>query len=84
MNYDDLSNGDKVLLEAETGALKVEDVQILLDISASYAANILRELWGKKLLSRRAVRKKKGGKKYSYKLMDDGEKIVKWLHIKGY
>ena len=84
MNYDDLSNEDKILLEAEKGALKVEDVQILLDISDSYAANLLRSLWGKKFLSRKSIRKKKGGKKYSYKLMEKGDAAVKWLHKKGY
>lgn len=84
MDYEDLSNIDKVLLEAEKGALKVTDVQILLGISDSYAANILRELWGRKLMSRKSIRKKKGGKKYSYKLADPGEKIVEWLHRKGY
>jgi len=84
MDYEDLSNKDKVLLEAEKGALKVKDVQMLLGISDSYAANILRELWGRMLISRKSIRKKKGGKKYSYKLTVQGEKIVEWLHQKGY
>lgn len=84
MDYEELSNQDKVLLEAEKGALKVTDAQALLGISDSYAANILRELWGKKMMSRKSIRKKRGGKKYSYKLLDRGEKIVEWLHEKGY
>ena len=84
MDYEGLSNKDKILLEAEKGALKVQDVQILLGISDSYASNLLRELWGKKLMSRKSIRKKKGGKKYSYKLLNEGEKIVEWLHLKGY
>ena len=84
MDYEELSNQDKVLLEAEKGALKVIDVQALLGISAAYAANIMRELWGKKMLSRKSIRKKKGGKKYSYTLLPRGEKIVEWLHTKGY
>jgi predicted transcriptional regulator len=84
MDYDELSNKDKILLEAEKGALKVTDVAVLLGISDSFAANLLRELWGNKLMSRKSIRKKKGGKKYSYKLMHNGEQIVKWLHSKGY
>jgi len=84
MDYNELSNKDKILLEAEKGALKVKDVQMLLGISDSFAANLLRELWGNKLMSRKSIRKKKGGKKYSYKLMHNGELIVEWLHKKGY
>ena len=84
MDYDELPNKDKILLEAEKGALKVKDVAMLLDISDSFAANLLRELWGNKMMSRKSIRKKKGGKKYSYKLLHNGEEIVKWLHSKGY
>lgn len=84
MDYEKLSHKDKILLEAEKGALKVADVQVLLNISDSYAANLLRELWGMRLISRKSIRKKKGGKKYSYKLTEQGEKTVEWLHQQGY
>jgi len=84
VDYEELSNKDKILLEAEKGAVKVKDVQMLLGISDSYAANLLRELWGERVMARKSIRKKKGGKKYSYKLTRSGEKIVEWLHTKGY
>ena len=85
VKYYDLSYEDNVLLEAEKGNLTSNDVQILLgNIDISFASNILRELWGRRLLTRKKITKVNGGIKYLYDLSNTGKKITQEIHNKGY
>lgn len=86
VEYSDLRNEDKILLEVERQEdMTAGDVMLLLNnCSLPYASNLLKETWGKGLLKRKRERKKKGGFRYRYSLSIKGEKVVAWLHGRGY
>ena len=83
--YNSLSDEENILLEVEKGTLSSNDVQILLgNVNLSYASNILRDLWGRRLLTRKKITKENGGIKYLYSLSNSGRKILNKLHEQGY
>ena len=83
--YGGLSDEENVLLEAERGELTSNDVQILLgNIDLSFASNLLRDLWGRRLLTRKKISKENGGIKYLYSLSNSGEEFLSNLHERGY
>ena len=84
VEYNELNDKEKVLMEAEKGVLTSNDVSLLLDIELSFASNLLRELWGQRILTRKKTSKKGGGVKYVYELSRKGQDIVDILHKKGY
>ena len=86
VEYKDLKNEDKILLEVERSeSVTAGDVMLLLNnCCLPYASTILKETWGKGLLKRKKERKNKGGFRYRYSLSEKGEKIVGWLHKRGY
>lgn len=85
VRYDDLSDEENVLLEAGRGDLTSNDVQILLgNIDLSFASNLLRDLWGRRLLTRKKIPKENGGIKYLYNLSNSGERVLQKLHDNGY
>jgi len=80
--YEKLSNGDNLLMEIyRGGALGSEDAAALLRVDFSTASNVLRNLYGKRLVTRKNVNKhqKHGGPKYSYDLAYDGTRRIEWL-----
>ena len=84
VKYNELNDEEKVLLEAEKGLLTSNDVSLMLDIELSFSSNLLRELWGRRILTRKKTPKKGGGVKYTYDLSRKGQDIVDILHEKGY
>ena len=86
VKYSDLKNEDKILLEVDhEGSVTAGDIVLLLNnCCLPYASTILKEAWAKGLLKRKKERKKKGGFRYRYSLNVKGEKIVEWLHKRGY
>jgi len=84
VKYNELNDEEKVLLEAERGLLTSNDVFLMLGIDLSFASNLLRELWGRRILTRKKTSKKGGGVKYTYDLSRKGQGIVDILHEKGY
>ena len=83
--HPELSYKENLLLEAENEPLLSEDAAVLLGhISISYASNLLTELWGQRLLTRKKVKMKKGGIKYAYSLSWSGRQHIKYLKEKGY
>lgn len=86
VEYSDLKNEDKILLEVERQEnLTAGDIMLLLNnCCLPYASTILKETWAKGMLKRKKERKKKGGYRYRYSLSVKGEKIVEWLHKRGY
>jgi predicted transcriptional regulator len=85
VRYYELSDEENVLLEVERGALSSNDISNLLgNINLSFASNILRSLWGRRLLTRKKITKENGGIKYLYSLSNSGEKFLNDLHERGY
>lgn len=86
VDINSLSNEEKILLEIERqGSITSADVQLVLNnCGIHYASNILREMWRKKTITRKRERKKPTGFRYRYRLSVDGEKLVLWLHNKGF
>lgn len=86
VEYSDLKNEDKILLEVERQEnLTAGDIMLLLNnCCLPYASTILKETWAKGMLKRKKERKKKGGYRYRYSLSVKGEKVVEWLHKRGY
>lgn len=86
VEYNDLSDEDKVLLTVEwEGSVISPDVTLLLyNCSIAYASSLLREIYIRKLLKRKKERKKKGGFLYRYVLTKGGERRVAFLHENGY
>lgn len=80
--YEKLSHGDNVLVEIyNSGAIGSKDVAIMLDIEYCTGSNLLRNLYGKRLLTRENINKnqKYGGPEYLYDLAYDGTRRVEWL-----
>lgn len=83
--YDQLTNGDNVLLElANAGPIDTETTAALLNVAESTASNILRSLYGRRFLSRKNVNlhQKSGGPKYLYALTSGGRRRVEWVRTR--
>jgi len=86
VKYNDLKTEDKILLGIDhEGSVTAGDIVLLLNnCCLPYASTLLKEAWAKGLLKRKKERKKKGGFRYRYSLNEKGERIVEWLHKRGY
>lgn len=83
--HPELSREENLLLECEKEPLVTGDAATLLqNISQSYASQILTELWGKRLVTRKKIKMKNGGKKFSYSISWNGLQHIQHLKEKGY
>lgn len=83
--YDQLTNGDNILLEiSDGGPMDTETVMVLLGTAESTSSNILRSLYGRRFLSRKNVNlhQRSGGPKYLYDLTSAGRRRVEWVRTR--